>query len=185
MVAFMVQYATAAIAALLLLPVGASAQGSQSPASDPEADSPSGVVYELPLEKGRKDAAPRNSARRKATEERGGSVRSGGSNSSPIRSENRFGSSSQVPGVDDDRADAGGAAGGSGGDGDGRAGGGSGSRDSVGDQGTAAAAVGTAGIDPAASSSEGPSWGLVVPLLALLLLLGVTAGALAGRARRA
>ena len=67
--------------------------------------------------------------------------------------------------MDDDRADASGGSGGSGGDGDGRA--------------------GAIGIPPTAGSSEGPSWGLIVPLLALLLLLGVTAGALAGRARMA
>lgn len=182
MVPVMLRYATAAVTALLLLPAGAGAQGPQAPPSDPEADSPSGTVYELPLERGRKDAAPRERPRRKTARKPGNGSRRGGSPSpsngagasgggtgSPIRSENNFGSSSRVPGVDedDDRADAGGSASGSRGDGNGRPG------------GTAAI-----GIDPGPSSSDGPTWGLIVPLIAMLVLLGVTAGTLAGRARR-
>jgi len=197
MVLVMVRYATAAVTALLLLPAGADAQGSAAPASDPEAGSPSGTVYELPLDRGRKDAAPRNRSRRQGARRPGdGSRRSGssrpsvggdatggntagGGTDSPIRSENNFGSSSQVPGVDDDRADAGGATAGSG---DGRAGGeGSSSGDGGTNTAPSAAAI---GVDPTAGSSDGPSWALIVPLIGILLLLGITAGTLAGRARR-
>jgi len=182
MVLVMVRYATAAVTALLLLPAGADAQGSAAPASDPEAGSPSGTVYELPLDRGRKDAAPRNRSRRQGARRPGdatGGNTAGGGTDSPIRSENNFGSSSQVPGVDDDRADAGGATGGSG---DGRA---AGEGSSSGDGGTNTAPSAAAiGVDPTAGSSDGPSWGLIVPLIGILLLLGITAGTLAGRARR-
>jgi hypothetical protein len=72
-----------------LLPAGASAQSS----SDPSAGSPPGVVYQLPLAKGRTDAAPRGKGS-------GGSKAdsSGSKGASLYRSENNFGSSSQVPG---------------------------------------------------------------------------------------
>jgi hypothetical protein len=74
---------------LALMPSGfASAQS-----DDPDADSPSGVIYEIPLDNARKDAAParlRNGAARATAPT--GSV-------SPIRSENGFGSSANVPGA--------------------------------------------------------------------------------------
>jgi len=184
MVLVMVRYATAAVTALLLLPAGADAQGSAAPASDPEAGSPSGTVYQLPLDRGRKDAAPRNRSRRQGARRPGdatGRNTAGGGTDSPIRSENNFGSSSQVPGVDDDRADAGGATGGSGDGGDGRTAGESPSGEDGTNTAPSAAAI---GVDPTARSSDGPSWGLIVPLIGILLLLGITAGTLAGRARR-
>jgi hypothetical protein len=71
-----------------LLPAGALAQSS----SDPSAGSPPGVVYQLPLSKGRTDAAPRKDT--------GGpnADSSGSKGGSLYRSENNFGSSSHVPG---------------------------------------------------------------------------------------
>ena len=64
----------------------ASAGAQVSP--DPTAGSPAGQVYELPFESGRGDAAPRDA--RPAS----------GSDGSAYRSENNFGSSSRVPGVE-------------------------------------------------------------------------------------
>jgi hypothetical protein len=52
-------------------------------ANDPSADSPSGAIYEIPLEGAREDAAPARPA---------GAV-------SPIRTDNGFSSSSEVPGA--------------------------------------------------------------------------------------
>jgi hypothetical protein len=127
--------------ALLVAPAPASAQGT---ASDPGAETPSGHVYELPLDSARGDAAPKRSyagdadssdsagARDSGTSgsgrpaggsgatsgdgpredspagQDGADPAAGGSSdeedeehpTSAIRSENGFGSSSQVPGVD-------------------------------------------------------------------------------------
>jgi hypothetical protein len=81
---------------------------------DPEQGSPSGVIYEIPLDNARRDAAPKGGA---GSGKNGGGQsggQAGGSNGggsdssgvrtangtiSPIRSENGFGSSSTVPGV--------------------------------------------------------------------------------------
>jgi hypothetical protein len=87
-------------------PAPASAQ-----TGDPEAGSPSGVIYEIPLDNARRDAAPTRGGDGKGggTSGSGGGTTSGsGSGSgvttangtvSPIHSENGFGSSSTVPGV--------------------------------------------------------------------------------------
>ena len=103
---------------LALAPAGAAAQSHAAP-SDPDADSPSGVVYELPLDQARKDAAPRKGGGKGNGKKGSSGNGSSGQGSDParsdtaIRSENNFGSSSQVPGVsgggsedqdDDDRS---------------------------------------------------------------------------------
>lgn len=64
----------------------------QEPTNDPAPGSPSGTIYEIPLDQGRADAAPRPKpdAEGKATQPE--------NDGSPIRSENNFGSSSEVPG---------------------------------------------------------------------------------------
>jgi hypothetical protein len=128
----------AALVAALLLPTTASAQS-----SDPEEGSPPGVIYEIPVESGRDDAAPSRGDRGSQRGGSRGSGRSGGSglgggrggsgsgggsgstgdsgggdagvgssssgssggdgidrDGSPLRSENGFGSSSRVPGLD-------------------------------------------------------------------------------------
>jgi hypothetical protein len=60
-------------------------------AGDPAEGSPSGVIYEIPLDNARLDAAPGRQSR-----PGGGSA---GGLTSPIRSENGFGSSAAVPGA--------------------------------------------------------------------------------------
>jgi hypothetical protein len=70
----------------MAVPAGAGAQS-----NDPEAGSPSGTIYEIPLDDARKDAAPRHGGSH-------GGTASGGS-ASPIHSDNGFGSSSTVPGT--------------------------------------------------------------------------------------
>jgi hypothetical protein len=76
--------------ATLALTLGAPAAAlAQDPgANDPSAGTPAGTIYQIPLDTARHDAAPRP---------KGGSSTSGGG--SPLRSENDFGSSSQVPGA--------------------------------------------------------------------------------------
>lgn len=65
----------------------------QDPASsDPLEGSPSGLQYELPVDGARKDAAPDRGARKQRQNGNGGT-------DSPIRSDNGFGASSEVPGV--------------------------------------------------------------------------------------
>jgi hypothetical protein len=193
MVTFMRFFGIALLVSLILAlaPSGAAAQSHAAP-SDPEANSPSGAVYELPLDRARKDAAPRRG---------GGGNRSNGQGSggdparsdTSIRSENNFGSSSQVPGVssgegDDDGSGAGSGSGGSNGSG----GSGSGGSGSGGDGGSesddplaksraeelASRATGT----PVAPG--GPSNGVVIPLVAALLAVGAAIGIVAGRRAR-
>jgi hypothetical protein len=154
--------------------------------SDPEADSPSGVVYELPVDRARKDAAPRRETpQRDAPAPSGGgggdtggssgtapgsAAAAGGSTETSIRSENNFGTSSEVPGAPADRKQ---------------------SKRSErskkaaegGDESEAGAVERVAGV--AASSTggptDGPSDGVVFPLLAALLAVGAGIGAVAGR----
>jgi hypothetical protein len=161
------------------------AASGQSLPSDPEADSPSGVVYELPVDRARKDAAPQRSASGKADT---GSANSGGSSSGgsgdvvgvggasagSIRSENNFGTSSNVPGAPQKKKHKGSGAGdaGSGSGGAGGGGGGSGSSGGTVDR--------LAGVT-ASSTAEGPSDGVVFPLLAVLLAVGAGIGVVAGR----
>ncbi|HMJ73516.1 MAG TPA: hypothetical protein VK471_09160 [Solirubrobacterales bacterium] len=71
---------------------------------DPPSGSPAGAVYQLPLEQGRSDAAPKGSGGTGA--EAGGNTGSSAAGAgeaaesgSLYRSENNFGSSSRVPGV--------------------------------------------------------------------------------------
>jgi hypothetical protein len=92
-----------AVLSLAMLAHAAAAYGASAPASssDPPAGSPAGAVYELPLEQGRADAAPQGSGGTRAigaeTNGRAGTAESD-EESSFYRSENNFGSSSQVPG---------------------------------------------------------------------------------------
>jgi hypothetical protein len=81
--------AVAAVFVASLVPAGALAQSS----SGPTADKPPGVVYQLPLENGRADAAPRSQDSGAPNDD------SSSKDGSLYRSENNFGSSSQVPGA--------------------------------------------------------------------------------------
>jgi hypothetical protein len=160
---------------LALVPSGlASAQ-----ADDPEADSPSGVIYEIPLDNARKDAAPTGPGDGTA-----GAGAQGGS-ASPIRSENGFGSSSTVPGAvaggstakkapsgtrsDDDQERT---ASGTGGDGEG-------AQRQAGTPGSAAKAAAES-LDGARSATVTPSKSRTYMLLALALLVAAGLG-VAGR----
>jgi cobalamin biosynthesis Mg chelatase CobN len=168
-----------------IAPVAAQAAGLPS---DPDAGSPSGTVYELPLDSARRDAAPRPSQGREGRSQTG-SRDGDASGDSPIRSENNFGSSADVPGVDGSGTADGSAGGGSS---SGDADGGSSSSDEASagaadraSAGGGAAASGVAGA--AATNTEdgsGPSTALVVMLLALIVLVGVGLGTAAARARR-
>jgi hypothetical protein len=61
---------------------------------DPPLGSPSGAVYQLPLEQSRSDAAPKSGGT-----SAGGAAGQDNGSASLYRSENNFGSSSQVPGL--------------------------------------------------------------------------------------
>jgi hypothetical protein len=155
-----------------------SASGAQGIPSDPEADSPSGVVYEIPVERARKDAAPRrgtakspggDDGEQSSGGETGGSGSSGGTggpgttSDTSIRSENNFGTSSKVPGA--------GPAGGR----DGNA------QSSDGEGGRSAGDVASSTARLAGTNAEGPSEDVVFPLLVVLLVAGAGIGIFAGR----
>jgi hypothetical protein len=150
----------------------ASSSGQALP-SDPEADSPSGVVYELPVDRARKDAAPQpdgvSSKGGGAGESSGsapaaGSGAVGGVTAGSIRSENNFGTSSEVPGASTGRK---------------RSGAGGQDDDTSGD---VPALNDVARVAPTSSAAtDGPSDGVVYPLLAALLAVGAGIGAVAGR----
>jgi hypothetical protein len=159
---------------------------------DPEAGSPSGGVYELPLEAGREDAAP-GSGGTTAPETGGGGGTGQGSGSgegggeaaggegeeagSNYRSENNFGSSSQVPGTGAGGAGTGGAAAG--------AAGGGGSGDGA---GGAAGGGGGSGAELDPTAAEVPDTGNTsvagnLALLATILVLAALVGVFVARRR--
>lgn len=102
---------TIAFFALISTPAGA--QNAND--ADPSAGSPAGSMYFIPAESARRDAAPRgrgfSGARRASKPGAAGSpsgggetsAGAGGAQSSPIRSENKYGASSRVPGVEGQR----------------------------------------------------------------------------------
>ena len=142
-----------------LLPAGAVAQSS----GDPAAGSPPSAVYQIPLAKGRTDAAPRRKDSGASNADSNGSK--GGS---LYRSENNFGSSSDVPGS---ASDAAGSAGGDRKDPEKTAGGDlSGTRDS---------SLPSAAVDSGGTSLPGS-----LGLLALIVVAAVGIGFIALRARR-
>jgi hypothetical protein len=145
----------------MAVPAGSAAQGLPS---DPEADSPSGVVYELPVERARQDAAPRDGTPQ--SKDGGGGAPNGTTNTS-IRSENNFGTSSEVPGAAPN-----------GGRGSGAERGGEGAQK---DAGRSVGDVARSTARTTAASTEGPSDGVVFPLVAVLLAVGVAIGMVGGR----
>jgi hypothetical protein len=80
-----------ALALAVVSPASAAAQS-----GDPAQDSPSGVIYEIPLDDARQDAAPGRGSGGGAS---AGSEGAQGGTVSSIHSENGFGSSSTVPGA--------------------------------------------------------------------------------------
>ena len=129
--------------------------------TDPQPGSPPGRVYELPVDTGRKDAAPR------------GGDKGSDPASSTFRSENNFGTSGSVPGD-------GGGSGGTGGSG---SGGSSGGSDDAGGSGNDEGGA-TSGLEQTASFDTGdPSTGGGYALLIVVALGGVLLGVAAARIR--
>jgi hypothetical protein len=154
---------------ILIVPVGAAHAADGLP-SDPEAGSPAGTVYRIPLDSAREDAAPR---RAQPSTGRSGDPASDAGTDSPIRSENRFGSSAQVPGVGDagvGRAEATAP----------RAARGDGAREHL-----SPTAVGNFAQTSALTDEGAPSAGLTLSLLGLIAAVGAGVGLTAARARRA
>lgn len=200
MVTFMRFFGIALLLSLILAlaPSGAAAQSHAAP-SDPEADSPSGAVYELPLDRARKDAAPRRGGRGSSGNGSNGQGSGGdpAQSDTSIRSENNFGSSSKVPGVSsgqgagsDDDGESGAGSGGSGGSngsggsgsgGDGSGDGSSGSDDPLAQSRAEELATRATGNT---ATTGGPSNGVVIPLVAALLAVGAAIGIAAGRRSR-
>ena len=143
-----------------LLPAGAAAQSS----SDPAAGSPPSAVYQIPLGKARTDAAPRRkdagASNTDASGSKGGSL---------YRSENNFGSSSEVPG-----SDVPGSAGGYPKD----------SNKAAGQSGTEVLGTGDPSLPSASVDSGGTSLPWSLGLLALIVVAGAGIGFIALRARR-
>jgi hypothetical protein len=169
--------------ALFLLPLlanAAAAYGAQTPSSpsDPPAGSPSGSIYQLPLEEGRQDAAPKGSggtappgAPPGGGGNDGGGSGSAGSEEAPslYRSENNFGSSSEVPGAPGDgevpRSD---------GSGPGSSGSGSGgSLSGHGGGGTGSAAASPGALTDSGNTSSAANIGLLLLIAALAIGIGV------------
>jgi hypothetical protein len=170
------------LGSLLLLGTSLHSPTAYSAPGDPPSGSPAGAVYELPLERGRADGAPKGGGGTAAgggdsvgaTADGGGAA--AGEDGSLYRTENNFGSSSEVPGLA--------AAGGGGGPGGGSGGPGGGS----GGPGDAAAGGGVGGAiaggavagDVTDSGNTSISASLV--LLGAVALLATAVGLLSRRA---
>jgi hypothetical protein len=89
------------LGSLLVLSASLHAPTAYSAIGDPPTGSPAGAVYELPLERGRSDGAPKTGGGPSGEGGAGGAAGGAGSGeaASLYRSENNFGSSSRVPGV--------------------------------------------------------------------------------------
>ena len=164
------------LVSLLLLPASLHSSTAYSAAGDPPSGSPAGAVYQLPLEQGRSDAAPKGSGGTGAVPPGGGGGPSGSSSSagaepsesgSLYRTENNFGSSSHVPGVASTDGGSGGAGGSTG-----AAGGGPGA-------GSAAIAGGAVATETADTGNTSVTAGIV--LIAAIALIAIAAGFLSRR----
>lgn len=161
------------LVSLLLLPATLHSPTAYSAAGDPPSGSPAGAVYQLPLEQGRSDAAPKGSGGTGAVPSGGGGGNEGGGgggaepsdSGSLYRTENNFGSSSHVPGV---------ASTGRGSDGAG----GSGSAGAAAGTG-AAIAGGAVAAETADTGNTSVTAGIV--LIAAIALIAVAAGFLSRR----
>jgi hypothetical protein len=182
------------LAVLLVCITAPAPAGAQS--GDPEEGSPSGVIYEIPLDNARRDAAPThhgggskgsNGGSSSAQGGADGGVRTAKGTISPIRSNNGFGSSSIVPGAVAAVAGAatGGGGKGSGGGGKGSGGGGKGSGSASGSSGGGKTQVMTSpseslGPPKAATVAATPSKSRAYWLLGLALAVAAGLG-IAGR----
>ncbi len=82
--------------ALMIGAQTAAAAGHHAVQTDPSAESPAGVIYQIPLDNARREAAP---VLHVGSHGGGGTSGPGSSDPSSIHSENGFGSASNVPGV--------------------------------------------------------------------------------------
>ncbi len=142
--------------------VAATASATVAPsATDPSPGSPSGTIYQLPVDNGRRDAAPRPPSPSRSSNQ---------TLPSTYRSENNFGTSSTVPGAAGPGEGGGTQAGGG-------SGGGSGSAN-----GSGQGPVGD--LASAAADNGDPSEPLNFVLLALIVAAGAFLGLGASRAAR-
>jgi len=173
------------VAALIAAP--AQVASAQAPPTDPDAATPAGSIYQLPLDQARVDAAPKRNAAgatspgTRASSGSGGS-QTGANQASALRSENGFGSSSVVPGAEPRDRTAGSGAGPSREARSAKASSGS----AVGGASDATARDGgvpvTGSSAPDTKASAAPSSTRVYLLLALVLAVGI-AGGMATRVR--
>lgn len=187
------------ISGCCILPGAAAAQ---NPSVDPDAGSPSGTIYQLPLDGARGDAAPKRAPKKKVPApvqtDDGGAKRPA---PSAIRSENGFGSSTNVPGTATDQSsgsrEGAGSGDSSGGDRDDRDGAAAGGQGGSGGQGGGQAdsdqradanpptASADGSVSPALTSAtdDDPSDLGVYALLLCVIAVGIAAG-LVTRSRR-
>lgn len=172
------------LGSLLLLAASLHPPTAYAAPGDPPSGSPAGAVYQLPLEQGRSDAAPKGSGGTGAsggstgagTEGAGGGASQPGETGSLYRSENNFGSSSRVPGV----AAGAGTGGGGGGAGAGGAGTpGAGGAAAGSGAGGAAIAAGAVAAETAGEGNTSVAAGAI--LLGAIALLAVAVGVLSRR----
>lgn len=161
---------------------------------DPERGSPSEGIYELPLEKGREDAAPGSGGT--TAPEGGGGGESGGKTSpgsegggeeepsSNYRSENNFGSSSEVPGAGDTPVSSDGAGVGAGRGGDGGSGGAGAATANAGSGSSGGSGAGATEVDRTAAEVADTGNTSVAGNLALLAVIVALAAAVGVFARR-
>lgn len=163
------------LGSLLLLGASLHPATAYSALGDPPSGSPAGAVYQLPLEQGRSDAAPKGgTGAAGATGGESASAPGSGESGSLYRTENNFGSSSRVPGL----AASGGAAGGA----TARVGSGS-AGGTAGGNGAAAAGAAIAGgaIASQASDTGNTSVTAGAILLGAIVLLAAAVGLLTRR----
>jgi len=173
-----------AVLVAVLVAAPAPLASAQEPTTDPDAATPAGAIYQLPLDQARADAAPRRPAAG-STNAAGASGSAGSQRravpTSALRSENGFGSSSVVPGAEPRARSAG--APGSQSDaasGSGKTGAADGQESGTPEPGAGAGVTGSSGAE--AKASAAPSSTRVYLLLALVLAVGI-AGGLATRVR--
>jgi hypothetical protein len=182
----------AAFLLISLLAHAGAAYGASTPSSpsDPSAGSPAGSVYQLPFEEGRSDGAPKGTGGTSAGGGPGGGGNGGGPGTgasatgepSTYRSENNFGSSSEVPGVDDgngSQGQGGGSGQGSGGGSGSGQGSGSGSGSGTGSGSGSESQLGAAELSDSGNTSPAANIGLLV--LILLVAGGVAFLTMRGR----
>ncbi|HEX6665107.1 MAG TPA: hypothetical protein VF081_00750 [Solirubrobacterales bacterium] len=177
------------IGSLLLLTASLHAPTAYAAPGDPPSGSPAGAVYQLPLEQGRADGAPKGSGGTGAGSggEGGGTTQSStgatrgsggggaveqGEAASLYRSENNFGSSSHVPGLAATGKAGGGGATGTGASAD------------AGGAGVAGAAIAGSAVAAETSDAGNTSIPASVVLLGAIALLAVAVGVLSRRFAR-